>query len=58
VPRRALSIHEHVSFGLLKQYDVAVPRGEVAYSPLDAEAIAQDLGGSLRVLRRAVCMDR
>ena len=43
-PRRLLSIHEHVSFGLLKQYDVAIPKGEVAYSPLDAEAIAQDLG--------------
>jgi len=37
-----------VSFGLLKKYDVATPRGGVAKTPLEAEAIAESLGTPTR----------
>lgn len=43
-PCRHLSIHEHYSLELMGQYGVAVPRGQVAHSPLQAKNAAAGLG--------------
>jgi succinyl-CoA synthetase beta subunit len=40
-----MKIHEYQAKELLRQYKVAVPRGEVAKTPEEAEKIAADLGG-------------
>jgi succinyl-CoA synthetase beta subunit len=39
----ALNIHEYQAKDLLAQYDVKVPTGKVAFTPDEAEQIAQDL---------------
>lgn len=44
--RRHLNVHEYVSMGLMKEYDVPVPRSAVATTPDEAElAYASKLGG-------------
>jgi len=52
--RRALSIHEHLSMGLLQQYGVKVPRGAVAKTASEAEKIARDLGSEDLVIKAQV----
>lgn len=41
---RNLSIHEYRSFGLMQQYGVQIPKGAVAHTPVEAEAVAKSLG--------------
>ena len=43
-PRRHLSIHEHYSMEMLKEYEVRTPRGQVAYTPEQAKEIAEEFG--------------
>ncbi len=42
--------HEYQAKELLAKHGVAVPRGGVAYSPEEAEAVARDLGGPVWVV--------
>ncbi|KAJ5605036.1 succinyl-CoA synthetase beta subunit [Penicillium lagena] len=42
--KRNLSIHEYLSARLLKSYGVGVPKGEVARTPEEAEAVARSIG--------------
>jgi succinyl-CoA synthetase beta subunit len=42
-----LKIHEYQAKQILKQHGVEVPRGEVAFSPKEAAAIATRLGGKV-----------
>ncbi|TPX41920.1 hypothetical protein SeLEV6574_g05859 [Synchytrium endobioticum] len=53
-PRRNLSIHEYLSMGLLQQYGVKVPRGFVAKSTDEAEAVAKKLGTEDMVIKAQV----
>jgi len=41
---RHLSLHEHYSMDFLRKYGVNVPKGSVAYTPKEAEAVAEKLG--------------
>src|SRR5580658_5468571 len=45
----AMKIHEYQAKALLARYGVPVPRGEVANTPEEAEAVAKELGGSVVV---------
>jgi len=42
-----MNIHEYQAKELLKAYGIAVPRGGVAYTPLEAEVVARELAGEL-----------
>src|SRR5580698_5799220 len=44
-----MKIHEYQAKALLAQYNVPVPRGEVAFSAQEAQAIAERIGGSVVV---------
>src|ERR1700687_4125061 len=44
-----MKIHEYQAKALLAKYGVPVPRGEVAYTPEEAEAAAKKIGGSVVV---------
>jgi succinyl-CoA synthetase beta subunit len=44
-----MKIHEYQAKAILSKYNVPVPRGEVAFSAQEAEAVAQRLGGSVVV---------
>ncbi len=44
-----MKIHEYQAKALLAKYGVPVPRGEVAYTPDEAEGAARNLGGSVVV---------
>ena len=44
-----MKIHEYQAKAILAKYNVPVPRGEVAYTVAEAEAIAKKLGGSVVV---------
>ena len=44
-----MKIHEYQAKALLARHGVPVPRGEVANTPEEAEAIAKELGGSVVV---------
>src|SRR3954454_5292945 len=44
-----MKIHEYQAKGILAQYKVPVPRGQVAYTVEEAEAAAKSLGGSVVV---------
>jgi succinyl-CoA synthetase beta subunit len=44
-----MKIHEYQAKALLARYGVPVPRGEVAYTAIEAEAAAQKLGGTVVV---------
>ena len=42
--RRHLSLHEHLSMGILSKYGVRVPRGEIAITPEQARDVADKFG--------------
>ena len=42
-----MNIHEYQAKSVLAKYGVIVPRGGVAYTPAEAEAVAQSLGGAM-----------
>jgi succinyl-CoA synthetase beta subunit len=44
-----MKIHEYQAKAILAQYGVPVPRGEVARTPDEAEAVAKKIGGTLVV---------
>jgi succinyl-CoA synthetase beta subunit len=44
-----MKIHEYQAKGILGQYNVPVPRGEVAFTADEAEVAAKNLGGSVVV---------
>jgi succinyl-CoA synthetase beta subunit len=52
--KRFLSIHEYLSANLLKTYGVGVPKGEVARSAAEAEAVAKKIGGDDMVIKAQV----
>ncbi|KAK0704730.1 putative succinyl-CoA ligase [Lasiosphaeris hirsuta] len=52
--RRALSIHEYVSAELLSKYGIGVPKGSVARSGAEAEAVAKSIGGDDMVIKAQV----
>ncbi len=49
-----MNIHEYQAKGLLAKFGVAVPRGRVAFTPNEAEVAAQDLGGSVWVVKAQI----
>ncbi|MCA1584433.1 MAG: ADP-forming succinate--CoA ligase subunit beta [Acidobacteria bacterium] len=49
-----MKIHEHQAKGLLARHHVAVPRGEVAFTPQDAAEIARRLGGQTVVVKAQI----
>lgn len=55
--KRCLSIHEYMSMGLLKAYDVPILRGEVATDPEKAYSLAMkdfsDKKGNVKVVIKA-----
>ena len=46
-----MKIHEYQGKAILAKYGVAVPRGEVAFTPDEARAIAERLGGGVKVAK-------
>jgi len=52
--RRALSIHEHLSHDLLRQYGVGVPKGANAKTAAEAEAVAKQIGTEDMVIKAQV----
>ncbi|MBN8544039.1 MAG: ADP-forming succinate--CoA ligase subunit beta [Alphaproteobacteria bacterium] len=49
-----MNIHEYQAKSVLAKFGVAVPRGGVAYTPAEAEAAAQNLGGALWVVKAQI----
>jgi succinyl-CoA synthetase beta subunit len=49
-----MNIHEYQAKALLGRYGVAVPKGLVAFSPEEARANAEQLGGSLWVVKSQI----
>ena len=49
-----MNIHEYQAKSVLAKFGVAVPRGGVAYTPAEAEQVAQNLGGSLWVVKAQI----
>ena len=49
-----MNLHEYQAKHLLRQFGVAVPKGEVAWSPEDAVDAANDLGGNRWVVKAQV----
>ena len=49
-----MNIHEYQAKALLKDYGVAVLRGQVAYTPDEAEAAARELGGPVWVVKAQI----
>ncbi len=49
-----MNIHEHQAKEILRQYGVAVPRGGVAFSPEEAEAVALSLGEEVFVVKAQI----
>ncbi|MEO5338112.1 MAG: ADP-forming succinate--CoA ligase subunit beta [Magnetospirillum sp. WYHS-4] len=49
-----MNIHEYQAKRLLAEFGVAVPRGEVAYTPAEAEAAARNLGGPVWVVKSQI----
>ncbi len=49
-----MKIHEYQGKDVLRGYGVAVPRGQVAFSPEQAAEAAQNLGGSIWVVKAQI----
>ena len=49
-----MNIHEYQAKNLLQRYGVAVPRGGIAYTPHEAESVAQSLGGAVWVVKSQI----
>ncbi len=49
-----MNIHEYQAKALLREYGVAVPRGEVAWTPEEAERAARAIGGELWVVKAQI----
>src|SRR4030095_3250774 len=53
-----MKIHEYQAKAILAQYNVPVPRGQVAYTVEEAEAAAKTAGGSVGVKAALHCGGR
>src|SRR5258707_6238545 len=51
---RFMNIHEYQAKSLLKKFGVAVPRGGVAYTPQEAQKVAEGLGGPVWVVKSQI----
>jgi len=49
-----MNIHEYQAKQLLAKYGVAVPKGKVAYTAPEAEAVAKELGGPVWVVKSQI----
>lgn len=49
-----MNIHEYQAKAVLAKYGVSVPRGGVAYTPAEAEQVAQSLGGKVWVVKAQI----
>src|SRR3954451_20759559 len=49
-----MNIHEYQAKALLKRYGVVVPSGGVAFSPAEAEKVANELGGPVWVVKSQI----
>lgn len=49
-----MNIHEYQAKSVLAKFGVNVPRGGVAYTPAEAEQVAQSLGGALWVVKAQI----
>lgn len=49
-----MNIHEYQAKEILREYNVAVPRGKVAFSKEEARKAAQDLGGNVFVVKAQI----
>jgi succinyl-CoA synthetase beta subunit len=49
-----MNIHEYQAKSLLQKFGVAVPKGVVAYTPQEAEKIANDLAGPVYVVKAQI----
>ncbi|MBF0124939.1 MAG: ADP-forming succinate--CoA ligase subunit beta [Magnetococcales bacterium] len=49
-----MNIHEYQAKQVLAQYGVAVPRGQVAFTPDEAQRAAEQLGGSVFVVKAQI----
>ncbi|MBF0159260.1 MAG: ADP-forming succinate--CoA ligase subunit beta [Magnetococcales bacterium] len=49
-----MNIHEYQAKQVLAQYGVAVPRGQVAFTPDEAQQAAEQLGGSVFVVKAQI----
>jgi succinyl-CoA synthetase beta subunit len=49
-----MKIHEYQAKEILKRFDVAVPRGGVAFAPQEAEKVARELGGNVWVVKAQI----
>ncbi len=49
-----MNIHEYQAKSILQKYNVAVPRGKVAFSPEEAVANARELGGDVFVVKAQI----
>ena len=49
-----MNIHEYQGKVLLRKFGVAVPRGGVAYTPDEAEAVAKEMGGPVWVVKAQI----
>ena len=49
-----MNVHEYQAKGLLRRFEVAVPRGGVAYTALEAETVARELGGPVWVVKAQI----
>ncbi len=49
-----MNVHEYQAKSLLRRYGIAVPRGGVAYTALEAETVARELGGPVWVVKAQI----
>jgi succinyl-CoA synthetase beta subunit len=49
-----MKVHEYQGKDILRKFDVATPRGKVAFTPDEAVRIAEDLGGSVWVVKAQI----
>lgn len=49
-----MNIHEYQAKALLGKFGVSVPRGRVAFTPAEAVEVAQELGGSVWVVKAQI----
>lgn len=49
-----MKIHEYQAKEILRRFDVAVPRGDVAFTPAEAKRIARDIGGDVWVVKAQI----
>ncbi len=49
-----MKVHEHQAKDILRKFDVAVPAGKVAFSPDEAVRAAEQIGGSVWVVKAQI----